>query len=259
MSELLLLLILYALLSKGGGTRIVEPSTPGGEAEAAARRARAAREEAERAAQAARTASQANTLPQPWPQAVPSGLPAFPAGWEYAEPPSKAIQTRAWQLLDKLWAQGKGSTATEKTAEQWITYRAEITKGGKKGIVAYRIKSVRAAPSPTRSPAPGTSAQRPPAAPPAGTRTSAPATPIPQAAGRPLLYQGAGMGALSSLAPHVTTVQRKLKIGADGKFGAGTKAAVEAFQRSKGLNADGVVGPNTWAALDQVPVSLLAS
>jgi peptidoglycan L-alanyl-D-glutamate endopeptidase CwlK len=36
---------------------------------------------------------------------------------------------------------------------------------------------------------------------------------------------------------------------ADGVFGAGTEAAVLAFQKNKGLVADGVVGPTTAAAL----------
>ena len=38
--------------------------------------------------------------------------------------------------------------------------------------------------------------------------------------------------------------------GADGKFGAKTKAAVQAFQRDHELNPDGVVGPLTWEALE---------
>lgn len=53
----------------------------------------------------------------------------------------------------------------------------------------------------------------------------------------------------------VATLQRKLKeLGFDpgesnGSFGAGTKAAVSAFQRSKGLDDDGCVGRDTLAAL----------
>lgn len=35
----------------------------------------------------------------------------------------------------------------------------------------------------------------------------------------------------------------------DGIFGKGTKAAVLAYQKAKGLDADGVVGKNTWSKL----------
>jgi peptidoglycan L-alanyl-D-glutamate endopeptidase CwlK len=64
----------------------------------------------------------------------------------------------------------------------------------------------------------------------------------------PVLKQG-------SKGPDVTNLQSNLKElgfdpkGVDGNFGPGTKAAVIAFQKSKGLQADGIAGPNTLAAL----------
>jgi putative chitinase len=64
----------------------------------------------------------------------------------------------------------------------------------------------------------------------------------------PVLKQG-------SSGPDVKDLQQKLKDlgfdpnGVDGNFGPGTKAAVVAFQQSKGLQADGIAGPATLAAL----------
>jgi peptidoglycan hydrolase-like protein with peptidoglycan-binding domain len=71
----------------------------------------------------------------------------------------------------------------------------------------------------------------------------------------PLLKQG-------SSGPDVTKLQQTLKAlgfdpkGVDGNFGPGTKAAVIAFQQSKGLTTDGVVGPNTLAALQAATPSV---
>jgi hypothetical protein len=64
----------------------------------------------------------------------------------------------------------------------------------------------------------------------------------------PVLKQG-------SSGPDVRDLQQKIKDlgfdpnGVDGIFGPGTRAAVIAFQQSKGLQPDGKVGPNTLAAL----------
>jgi putative chitinase len=64
----------------------------------------------------------------------------------------------------------------------------------------------------------------------------------------PILKQG-------SSGPDVRDLQQKLKAlgfdpnGTDGNFGPGTRAAVVAFQQSKGLQADGIAGPATLAAL----------
>lgn len=58
-----------------------------------------------------------------------------------------------------------------------------------------------------------------------------------------------------SSGPDVTALQTRLKEsgfdpnGVDGNFGPGTKAALIAFQKSKGLTADGVAGPQTMGAL----------
>lgn len=64
----------------------------------------------------------------------------------------------------------------------------------------------------------------------------------------PVLKQG-------STGPEVTALQIQLKTlgfdpqGTDGKFGPGTKAALIAFQKSKGLQPDGAAGPLTMVAL----------
>ena len=47
----------------------------------------------------------------------------------------------------------------------------------------------------------------------------------------------------------VQTLQKLLKVIADGFFGPKTEAAVKQFQKDKGLEIDGICGPKTWAAL----------
>ncbi|MFH1807224.1 MAG: peptidoglycan-binding protein [Pseudomonadota bacterium] len=81
--------------------------------------------------------------------------------------------------------------------------------------------------------------------------SAAPAVASTQAstASQPTLRQGAKGAA-------VKTLQQKLKNAGfnpgavDGDFGPRTRAAVLAFQRSRGISADGVVGPQTWGKLN---------
>lgn len=217
------------------------------------------------------------TSTQPWPQAVPPNLPAFPSGWTYAEPVTPAVRARAWALLDGLWKRGQGSTQLEMTGGEWITYRAEITANKRKGVVAYRPKTAPGAvqarpgvtPAPLQQRSPGMPQARQPAesaqnlpqpAPGApAQRTPASSSPLPvpritQTPGqppRPWLHQGAGMGALVALRPYVTQVQAVLHVvPVDGQFGAHTREAVKAFQRQHALKDDGIVGDKTWEALD---------
>ena len=60
---------------------------------------------------------------------------------------------------------------------------------------------------------------------------------------------------VGSTGSEVMTVQTKVGVTADGKFGPMTKAAVMAWQANNGLVADGVVGPKTWAAMMVAPVN----
>lgn len=213
----------------------------------------------------------------PWPQAAPTGLPPFPgAGWEFDEPPPPAVQQRARQLVDALWAQGSGAFRIEQTAGRWIAYQAQVVASGKRGVVAYRQKraqlpagsaatALRAKP-PQRAPAPrssipsspaASSSSQPPSPPaaakpssynvqvgPAQVRTS-PVSPVTL----PTLVRGAGIPPKQP-SPNVRVLQQRLGIApVDGQFGGQTEAAVMAFQRQHGLEVDGIVGDKTWAAL----------
>lgn len=55
---------------------------------------------------------------------------------------------------------------------------------------------------------------------------------------------------VGSRGTQVKKLQEALGIGADGIFGKGTKAAVEAFQKANGLSVDGMAGPSTLAKMD---------
>lgn len=192
--------------------------------------------------------TQPAALTVPWPQVVPSGLPAFPgAGWEPDNPPPSAVVARANQLLSPLWQGGEGTFKAENTAGRWIVYRA-TQMGDKKGVVAFRESQHAAfltpdsgdsepvAPAASRGPIVRASTQTPP-----GSDTAS--------LGLPLLKLGSGFSGGPDNAS-VKIVQQKLGLApVDGKFGTNTDKAVRAFQARNGLVVDGKVGNNTWAAL----------
>lgn len=188
----------------------------------------------------------------PWPSVLPTDLPVFPGkGWEFDEPPPPEVQKRAGALLSQLWKTGKGTHKTEKTGGRWITYQAQVVASGKRGVVAYRLRSddpriarrpgiVRARPRPVSAPSP-----------PAPRRSAPAAAQRPSAASKlqlPMLRYGRGLKPAAP-DPDVRIAQGKLGIEPDGRFGSGTRRAVVAFQRSRGLAPDGIVGPDTWVAL----------
>lgn len=66
--------------------------------------------------------------------------------------------------------------------------------------------------------------------------------------GCPIVKQGA-RGNITKLLQERLVALGYNTNGVDGIFGNGTKNAVIAFQKSKGLSADGIVGTNTWRKL----------
>lgn len=198
---------------------------------------------------------------KPWPQVVPSGLPSFPGpGWEYDEPPPKGVHVRAGQLVEALWKQGSGTYRIEQTDGRWIAYRAEIVRSGKKGVVAYRLKSTKPAapktaqqaPAPAAAPA---AAPAPAAALPTFTATSPgwkvkvqtaqvqapPHPPRPRnIAALPDRKYGDGMKPQAAdpvvlLVQQELAARRLLQTVPDGRFGNDTRNAVILFQQQYGL------------------------
>ena len=170
--------------------------------------------------------------PVAWPQVVPSSVPPFPGPeWEPDLPPPAAVQSRAAQLLRSLWEMGPGAHKVEKTGPRWLAYQAAYT-GGKKGVVAYRLRSqapVRVV-SPAPAPAPAPKVQL-------VTAATSPVVRLPE------LRMG-------MRGPDVVTLQKSFgwtKV--TDFFGTQTDAEVKKRQRAGGLPPTGVVDVATWRLL----------
>ncbi len=80
--------------------------------------------------------------------------------------------------------------------------------------------------------------------------------PIPAPASHSLLVRGSKGGEVKDLQARLISLGYSCgSCGPDGVYGAGTEAAVKAFQSVNGLAADGKCGPKTWAALEGSPLS----
>lgn len=166
----------------------------------------------------------------PWPQVVPAGLPTFPGGdWVPYSPPPGDVVSRASALLTQLWRGGVGTFKVEKLGARWVAFRATDFPGGKRGVVAYRLRDPSADATATPEPF---------------TRTSAPTqlASTRSSVALPTLVKG-------STGDDVKLVQTRLNVTPTGYYGDMTFDAVKAFQARNGLVADGKVGPNTWAVL----------
>jgi hypothetical protein len=182
--------------------------------------------------------------PAPWPQVVPSGLPAFPGPrWVPDNPPGPGVVARAQQLLPSLWRHGAGTFKSEQTGGRWITYRA-TPMGSKKGVVAFKL--LPGEETKMMVPPPSTPDYAPVQAEPPSRFVPASVTkPKPSPVALPTLR----LTSPRTTGESVKVLQRKLGITADGVFGTGTYRSVIAYQKSRGLTPDGIVGRQTWGAL----------
>lgn len=137
------LVILLFLAAKAAGAKVPAPapgvpsSSPGAPA---AQAAQEHKQEAQALQAQAVLQNAAAKMPPPFPQAAPSGLPAFPGpGWKPWNPVPAAVTMRAVQLLPVLWSKGAGARQFEKTTGEWTAYLATPMAGGKKGVTAHRL------------------------------------------------------------------------------------------------------------------------
>ena len=132
----------------------------------------------------------------------------------------------------------KSGQQQQVTAFDAITFKINGGFNGKKDRIKYYNRAKSVLNKNDAVDASGTGATPPPTVTPGGSSPAYPGS---------VLRQG-------SKGANVKTMQQRLSdlgytLSVDGNFGPGTRAAVEAFQRKKGITRDGCCGPGTWAAL----------
>ncbi|MCM3920671.1 peptidoglycan-binding protein [Frankia sp. AiPs1] len=131
----------------------------------------------------------------------------------------------------------------------------KLARAGVVAVTVAACSSVATIPAlaagPVTTIVPGSPAGGPPVTVP--NRPSTPPVTVPNKPGGgvpgPTTHQSLPTLRYGSRGSAVVTLQRALRIPADGAFGPATLNAVRRWQASHRLTADGIVGPQTWASL----------
>jgi len=195
---------------------------------------------------AALTATTPKPAPAPKPAAAPTPKPAAKPAPRPAPKPAASSTLTAAGLL-KVGSRG----AAVAELQRLLGISADGVYGSQTAAAVKKFQASKGL-TPDGIAGPNTvaalTATTPKPAPAPRPAASAGSNLVPASATKSVGYPGSTLktGARGAA---VQTVQRALKISADGVFGPQTAAAVKKFQAANGLKPDGIVGPRTWAKL----------